>query len=118
MTAETFLDHLSIKFFKCHSQRLVEKYCKLCKDNFVFRIDSRSEDIWRSGAFPNGSPYLIKIYNLTKYNGKHIHCGNDIKIGGGNTLREAWDNLFKSILKFEGVSNEDGLWLKLDIAKG
>ena len=123
MSAKTFCDHLSLRFFKCKSQKLVEKYCKLCKANLKidlkidYELDPRSEDPWRSGTCLNCSPYLIKIYNLTKYNGKHIHCGNDIKFGEGNTLREAWDNLFKSILKFEGVSNEDGLWLKLDIAK-
>lgn len=119
MSAKTFLDRFSLRFFKCHSQKLVEKYCKLCKANLKidYELDPRSEDMWRSGTFPNCSPYLIEIYNLTKCNGEHVHCGNDIRFGEGNTLREAWDNLFKNILEFEGVNNEDGLWLKLDIAK-
>ena len=119
MSAKTLCDCLGLRFFKCHSQKLVEKYCKLCKANLKidYELDPRSEDIWRSGTFPNCSPYLIEIYNLTKYNGEHVHCGNDIRFGEGNTLREAWDNLFKNILEFEGVGNEDGLWLKLDIAR-
>lgn len=119
MSAKTFWDHLSLRFFKCHSQKLVEKYCKLCKANLKidYELDPRSEDLWRSGTFPNCSPYLIEIYNLTKYNGEHRYCGNDIRFGEGNTLKEAWDDLFKNILVFEGVSNEDGLWLKLDIAR-
>lgn len=119
MSAKTLCDRLSLKFFKCKSQKLVEKYCKLCKANLKidYELDPRSEDMWRSGVFPNCSPYLIEIYNLTKYKGGHWHCGDDIRFGEGNTLREAWDDLFKNILDFEGVSNEDGLWLKLDIAK-
>lgn len=119
MSAKTLRDRLSLRFFKCKSQKLVEKYCKLCKVNLKidYEIDPRSEDMWRSGVFPNCSPYLIEIYNLTKYKGEHWHCGDDISFGEGNTLREAWDDLFKNILDFEGVSNEDGLWLKLDIAK-
>ena len=119
MSAKTFWDHLSLRFFKCHSQKLVEKYCKLCKDNLKidYELDPRSEDMWRYGIFPNHFSYLIEIYDVTKYRGVHVHCGNDISFGKGNTLREAWDDLFKNILEFEGVSNEDGLWLKLDIAK-
>jgi len=119
MSAKTFCDRLSLRFFKCRSQRLVEKYCKLCKDNLKIdcEIDPRSEDMWRSGTFPNCSPYLIEIYNLTKYNGKHCHSSNDIRFGEGNTLKEAWDDLFKNILDFEGVTCEEGLWLKLDIAR-
>ena len=119
MSAKTLCDRLSLRFFKCKSQKLVEKYCKLCKANLntSYELDPRSEDMWRSGTFPTCSPYLIEIYNLTKYKGEHRHCGNDIRFGEGNTLREAWDDLFKNILDFEGVSNEDGLWLKLDIAK-
>ena len=119
MSAKTLCDCLGLRFFKYHSQRLVEKYCKLCKANLKidYELDPRSEDMWRSGTFPSCSPYLIEIYNLTKYKGEHVHCGNDIRFGEGNTLREAWDDLFKNILEFEGVSNEDGLWLKLDIAK-
>ena len=119
MSAKTLCDRLSLRFFKCRSQRLVEKYCKLCKENLKinYEIDPRSEDMWRSGVFPNCSPYLIEIYNLTKYKGEHCHCGKDIRFGEGNTLREAWDDLFKNILDFEGVTSEDGLWLKLDIAK-
>lgn len=119
MSAKTLCDRLSLRFFKCKSQKLVEKYCKLCKENLKidYELDPRSEDMWRSGVFPNCSPYLIEIYNLTKYRGAHVHCGDDIRFGEGGTLREAWDDLFKNILKFEGVSNEDGLWLKLDIAR-
>ena len=119
MSAKTLCDRLSLRFFKCHSQKLVEKYCKLCKANLKidYELDPRSEDMWRSGTFPNCSPYLIEIYNLTKYKGEHCHCGNDIRFGEGNTLREAWDDLFKNILDFEGVTSEDKLWLKLDIAK-
>lgn len=119
MSAKTFWDHLSLRFFKCCSQKLVEKYCKLCKDNLkiYYELNPRSEDMWRSGIFPNHFSYLIEIYDVTKYRGVHVHCGDDIRFGKGNTLREAWDDLFKNILEFEGVSNEDGLWLKLDIAK-
>ena len=119
MSAKTLCDRLSLRFFKCRSQRLVEKYCKLCKENLKidYELDPRSEDMWRSGVFPNCSPYLIEIYNLTKYKGEHCHCGNDIQFGEGSTLKEAWDDLFKNILVFEGVTSEDGLWLKLDIAR-
>ena len=120
MSAKTVWDHLSLRFFKCRSQKLVEKYCKLCKANLKidYELDPRSEDMWRCGVFSNCcSSYLIEIYNLTKYKGEHWHCGDDISFGEGNTLREAWDDLFKNILDFEGVSSEDGLWLKLDIAR-
>ena len=119
MSAKTVWDRLSLRFFKCRSQKLVEKYCKLCKVNLKinYELDPRSEDMWRSGIFPTCSPYLIEIYNLTKYKGEHRYTANDISFGEGRTLREAWDDLFKNILVFEGVTSEDGLWLKLDIAK-
>ena len=119
MSDKTLYDRLSLRFFKCKSQKLVEKYCKLCKANLKidYELDPRCEVMWRSGTFPNCFPYLIEIFNLTKYGGAYVHCRNDIKFGEGNTLREAWDDLFKNILEFEGVSNEDGLWLKLDIAR-
>lgn len=117
MSAKTFCDHLSLRFFKCHSQRLVEKYCKLCKANLKidYEVNPRSEDMWRSGVFPNCSPYQIEIYNLTKYKGKRWHCRDDIRFGEGETLREAWDDLFKNILEFERAECEEALWMKLEL---
>lgn len=101
------IDWLEYRLHPSKWQKLIEKYIEtVAKAGTKLELSTRFWTAWKQ-------PYHAKIYNLTRWHGRHADDRFDICPGDGDTLTEAYEQLWENVLEFEHVSCEDALWIKL-----
>lgn len=103
-------DWLEYRLHPSKWQKLVEKYIEtMARAGTELELSTRFWTSWKQ-------PYHAKIYNLTRWHGLHADDRFDIYPGGGDTLAQAYKQLWENVLEFEHVSCEEALWIKLVMA--
>lgn len=97
----SLLDKLMATVFKSPQQRLCERYAHANPEHHEISI--RRYDGWE---IHDGCPYHAEIWNLTKYNGKHVHTTGDIVFGVGLSIADAFSDLLRNIVAYERISEK------------
>ena len=92
------LDHMIHKYFKSSQQELCERYCSAYPSKTVLEL--RKERIWEA---LRGMEYKVEIWNLGKYDGRHVlHNGDDVSHANGVSISDAYSQLLRNIMRKEG----------------
>lgn len=97
----SLLDILMATIFKSPQQEICERYARANPERHEIQIRR-----WDGWELLDGCPYRAEIWNMTKYNGSHMHTYGDIVFGVGLTIADAFSDLLRNIVAYERISEK------------